>query len=168
VASGQEIAAPEDSCPSLQAASFPSLSAAAGAPAMSSLRLVIPAATPVQALNKMSKLLWDDIARRGPRAERLLAQLGEDVPDILKQSSSNVRNAEKLLRNALIEFYRGLGLLKSYRWGGADRERCKAESKHCRFGARLWRSCQSAASSHIESLVSHRTRSSGARPSVHE
>jgi hypothetical protein len=109
------------------------MSAAAGAPDISSLQLVIPAATPVQALNKMSKVLWDDIARRGPRVERLVAQLGGDIPDILKQSSSNVRNAEKLLRNALVEFYRGLGLLKSYRWGRANRERCQAGSNHCRL-----------------------------------
>ncbi|GAQ90378.1 phosphate transporter [Klebsormidium nitens] len=83
-------------------------------PDIRSLRLVIPAATPVLALNKMSRVLWNDIARSGTRAESVLAELSDDVTEVLKQSRSTIKRAEKLLHSATVEFYRGLGLLKSF------------------------------------------------------
>lgn len=91
----------------------------AAVPDISSLRLVIPAATPVLALNKMSRVLWNDIARSGSRAESAPAELSDDVPEILKQSRSTIKRAEKLLHSATVEFYRGLGLLKSFRCASA-------------------------------------------------
>ncbi|XP_031096737.1 phosphate transporter PHO1 homolog 1 [Ipomoea triloba] len=73
-----------------------------------SLRIHIPLTNPTRTFSAITYLLWDDLVnqaskKRGPEASRLHI------------NKTKLRHAEKMIRGAFIELYKGLGYLKTYR-----------------------------------------------------
>ncbi|KAL5990499.1 hypothetical protein ACLOJK_011401 [Asimina triloba] len=75
-----------------------------GKPKTPVVRIDIPATTPTSAITAITSMLWEDL-----------------VSDPKKESSGGlitrkkIERAEKMIRGAFVELYRGLGLLKTYR-----------------------------------------------------
>lgn len=73
-----------------------------------SLRIHIPLTNPSRTFSAITYLLWDDLVnqsskKRGPEGCRLHI------------NKTKLRHAEKMIRGAFIELYKGLGYLKTYR-----------------------------------------------------
>ncbi|RAL38358.1 hypothetical protein DM860_002336 [Cuscuta australis] len=66
------------------------------------LRIDIPATTPTRAISAVTSMVWED----------LTAKEGGGEKDIV--STKKTQCAEKMIRMAFVELYRGLGLLKIY------------------------------------------------------
>lgn len=74
-----------------------------------SLRIHIPVTNPTRAFSAISYLLWDDLKNQtskksGPEGKKLHI------------NKTKLRHAEKMIRGAFIELYKGLGYLKTYRY----------------------------------------------------
>ncbi|KAJ4710614.1 Phosphate transporter PHO1-like protein [Melia azedarach] len=72
------------------------------------LRINIPLTTPTRTFSAVSYLLWED----------LVNQSSKKVPEgsnRLHINKKKLHHAEKMIRGALIELYKGLGYLKTYR-----------------------------------------------------
>ncbi|XWS23292.1 hypothetical protein CRYUN_Cryun29cG0109100 [Craigia yunnanensis] len=72
------------------------------------LRMNIPLTTPSRTFSAISYLVWEDLVNQsskkcGPEGSRLHI------------NKSKLHNAEKMIKRALIELYKGLGYLKTYR-----------------------------------------------------
>lgn len=74
------------------------------------VRLIIPRTTPAATIAALTQMLWDDVFRHSKRAST--AYRGREDYTV---SQKKVQSATLMLRAAYVEFYRGLGLLKSYR-----------------------------------------------------
>lgn len=74
------------------------------------VRLIIPRTTPAATIAALTQMLWEDVFRQSKRAST--AYRGREDYTV---SQKKVQSATLMLRAAYIEFYRGLGLLKSYR-----------------------------------------------------
>lgn len=61
---------------------------------------------------KLESPLSDESSEFNPHRSKTIIQ---DMID-MSLSKKRIQSSEKMLRSAFIEFYRGLGLLKSYRW----------------------------------------------------
>lgn len=73
------------------------------------LRINIPLTTPTRTFSAVSYLLWED----------LVNQSSKKVPEgsnRLHINKKKLHHAEKMIRGALIELYKGLGYLKTYRY----------------------------------------------------
>lgn len=68
------------------------------------MRIDIPATTPTRTIAAVTSMLQEDLAKNNKRGG------GECI------NSSKIQAAEKMIRGALVELYRGLGLLKTYRF----------------------------------------------------
>ena len=73
------------------------------------LRMNIPLTTPSRTLSAISYLVWDDLVNQsskkcGPEGSKLHI------------NKSKLHHAEKMIKGALIELYKGLGYLKTYRY----------------------------------------------------
>lgn len=70
-----------------------------------SMRIDIPATTPTRTIAAVTSMLWEDLVNNpkkdGPR---------EYI------NKKKIQCAEKMIRSAFVELYRGLGLLKTYRF----------------------------------------------------
>ncbi|KAL9364218.1 hypothetical protein Peur_042091 [Populus x canadensis] len=75
-----------------------------GKPKMA-MRIGIPAAAPTRTITAVTSMLWEDLVNN-PKKE-----LG--AGDFINRKK--IQCAEKMIRGAFVEFYRGLGLLKTYR-----------------------------------------------------
>ncbi|KAL3679556.1 hypothetical protein R1sor_022512 [Riccia sorocarpa] len=73
------------------------------------MRLQIPVDTPRTAIKSVTQSLWEDLLKLG--GPENFSSGGEAGFTVTKK---NVRAAEKMLKDAFQELYRGLGLLKSY------------------------------------------------------
>ncbi|CAA2994911.1 phosphate transporter PHO1 [Olea europaea subsp. europaea] len=75
-----------------------------GKPKMA-LRIDIPATTPSRAIAAVTSMLWEDLVNN---SKNELGSTGEF------NSRKKIQYAEKMIRGAFVELYRGLGLLKTY------------------------------------------------------
>jgi len=70
------------------------------------MRIGIPAAAPTRTITAVTSMLWEDLVNN-PKKE-----LG--AGDFINRKK--IQCAEKMIRGAFVELYRGLGLLKTYRF----------------------------------------------------
>ncbi|CAM6125906.1 unnamed protein product [Calypogeia fissa] len=76
------------------------------------MRMRVPVTTPSSAISMLSHTLWGDVVKlRGSSSPEDNEQKASDPVIITKKK---IQLAEKMLRAAFIEYYRGLGMLKSY------------------------------------------------------
>lgn len=73
------------------------------------LRIHIPLTNPTRTFSAISYLLWDDLVNQsskkcGPEGNKLHI------------NKKKLHHAEKMIRGAFIELYKGLGYLKTYRY----------------------------------------------------
>lgn len=68
-------------------------------------RIEIPATTPTRAITAITSTLWEDLVSNPKK---------ENQGDFFNRKK--VQHAEKIIRGAFVELYRGLGLLKTYRY----------------------------------------------------
>lgn len=71
----------------------------------SGTKINIPATTPGRVITAVTTTLWEDLVSN-PKKE---GRKGEHV------NRRKVEGAEKMIRGAFVELYKGLGLLKTYR-----------------------------------------------------
>lgn len=76
-------------------------------PKAATMRIDIPATTPGKTISAITSMVWEDLVN-GARKE------GECGGDYI--SRKKIQCAEKMIRGAFVELYRGLGLLKNYRY----------------------------------------------------
>ena len=78
-----------------------------GKPKTTSMRIDIPATTPTRTISAVTSMIWEDVVNssNAPKKE------GGDYI-----TRKKIQCAEKMIRGAFIELYRGLGLLKTYRY----------------------------------------------------
>lgn len=69
------------------------------------MRIEIPATTPTRAITAITSTLWEDLVSNPKK---------ENQGDFFNRKK--VQHAEKIIRGAFVELYRGLGLLKTYRY----------------------------------------------------
>lgn len=69
-----------------------------------SMRLDIPAETPTRTITAVTSMLWEDLVTNPNK---------EASPDFINKKK--IQRAQKMIRGAFVELYRGLGLLKTYR-----------------------------------------------------
>lgn len=68
------------------------------------MRIDIPAETPARTISAVTSMLWEDLVNN-PKKE---SGVGEFI------NRKKIQCAEKMIRGAFVELYRGLGLLKTY------------------------------------------------------
>lgn len=68
------------------------------------MRIDIPATTPTKTIAAVTTMLWEDLVNNPKKVGG-----GEHI------NRKKVQCAEKMIRGAFVELYRGLGLLKTYR-----------------------------------------------------
>ena len=72
-------------------------------------KLIIPRTTPAATIGALTQMLWEDVFRQ---SKRTAVSRGREDYSV---SQKKIQSATMMLRAAYVEFYRGLGLLKSYR-----------------------------------------------------
>lgn len=70
------------------------------------MRIDIPATTPTRTISAVTSMLWEDLVNN-PKKEG-------GTRDFINKKK--IQCAEKMIRGAFVELYRGLGLLKTYRF----------------------------------------------------
>eukprot|EP00850_Spirogloea_muscicola_P024897 SM001715S03207 [mRNA] locus=s1715:101:1883:- [translate_table: standard] len=83
--------------------------------AIKKLKLDIPATKPRETIQKLSKILWESRYREEKEELKDSKAAAAYIREDLAISRKEVKQADSLLRKALIEFYRGLRLLSNYR-----------------------------------------------------
>ena len=73
------------------------------------LRIHIPLTNPTRTFSAISYLLWDDLVNQSSK------KCGVDG-NKLHINKKKLHHAEKMIRGAFIELYKGLGYLKTYRY----------------------------------------------------
>ncbi|KAL3831111.1 hypothetical protein ACJIZ3_019913 [Penstemon smallii] len=74
-----------------------------------SLRIHIPLTNPTRAFSAISYLLWDDLINQSSK------KCGPEGNNKLHINKKKLHHAEKMIKGAFIELYKGLGYLKTYR-----------------------------------------------------
>ncbi|XP_020087765.1 phosphate transporter PHO1-3-like [Ananas comosus] len=72
------------------------------------LRINIPLTTPSRTFSALTYLVWEDLVSQSKKC-------GNEGDQKLKINKSNLHHAEKMIRGAFIELYKGLGYLSTYR-----------------------------------------------------
>lgn len=75
-----------------------------GKPQMA-MRIDIPATTPTKTIAAVTSMLWEDLVNNPKKGGG-----GEYI------NRKKIQCAQKMIRGAFVELYRGLGLLKTYRY----------------------------------------------------
>ncbi|XP_058195047.1 phosphate transporter PHO1 homolog 1-like [Rhododendron vialii] len=73
------------------------------------MRINIPVTNPTRTFSAISYLLWDDLVSQSSR------KCGPDGKSRLHINKTKLHHAEKMIKGASIELYKGLGYLKTYR-----------------------------------------------------
>lgn len=73
------------------------------------LRINIPLTTPSRTISAVSYLIWDDLVNQSSKKF-------PEGSNRLHINKTKLHHAEKMIRGALIELYKGLGYLKTYRY----------------------------------------------------
>lgn len=68
------------------------------------MRIDIPATTPTRTIAAVTSMLWEDLVNNPKKGG------GEYI------NRKKIQCAEKMIRGAFVELYKGLGLLKTYRY----------------------------------------------------
>jgi xenotropic and polytropic retrovirus receptor 1 len=76
-----------------------------------SVRINIPVTTPSRTVTAIRELLFEDMLNQ---SKRIGAQ-GDDVSEKLSITKKKLHQAGKMIRGALVELYKGLGYLRTYR-----------------------------------------------------
>ncbi|KAL0927597.1 hypothetical protein M5K25_001783 [Dendrobium thyrsiflorum] len=76
-------------------------------PKAATMRIDIPATTPGKTISAITSMVWEDLVN-GARKEGECGGGGDYI------SRRKIQCAEKMIRGAFVELYRGLGLLKNY------------------------------------------------------
>ncbi|KAJ0966511.1 hypothetical protein J5N97_023428 [Dioscorea zingiberensis] len=76
-----------------------------GKPRAASMRIDIPATTPGRTISAVTSMIWEDLVN----GQRKDGSCGDYI------SRKKIQCAEKMIRGAFMELYKGLGLLKNYR-----------------------------------------------------
>ncbi|PPD79487.1 hypothetical protein GOBAR_DD23601 [Gossypium barbadense] len=69
------------------------------------MRIDIPATTPTSAISAVTSMLWEDLISNSTKQD---STAGHSI------NRKKIQCAEKMIRTAFVELYRGLGLLKTY------------------------------------------------------
>ena len=77
-----------------------------GKPKAATMRIDIPATTPSRTISAVTSMIWEDLVN-SPSKE---GSGGDYI------NRKKIQCAEKMIRGAFVELYRGLGLLKTYRY----------------------------------------------------
>lgn len=76
------------------------------------MRVDIPATTPSRTVSAITQMLWEDLVQNQPaKKDEAALQGGSGSTRINKKK---LQHAEKMIRGAFVELYKGLGLLKTY------------------------------------------------------
>lgn len=75
------------------------------------MRVDIPATTPSRTVSAITQMLWEDLVNQSAKKDEAAFQGGSGSTRINKKK---MQHAEKMIRGAFVELYRGLGLLKTY------------------------------------------------------
>lgn len=75
------------------------------------MRVDIPATTPSRTVSAITQMLWEDLGNQYSKKDEATFQGGSGSTSINKKK---MQCAEKMIRGAFVELYRGLGLLKTY------------------------------------------------------
>ncbi|MQM13075.1 hypothetical protein Taro_046000 [Colocasia esculenta] len=78
-----------------------------GKPKAASMRIDIPATTPTRTISALTSMIWEDLVNN-PKKEGGGGGGGDYI------NRKKIQCAEKMIRGAFVELYRGLGLLKTY------------------------------------------------------
>lgn len=73
------------------------------------LRINIPVTNPTRTFSAITYLLWDDLVSQSSR------KCGPEGKSKLHINKTKLHHAEKMIKGAFIELYKGLGYLKTYR-----------------------------------------------------
>lgn len=73
------------------------------------MRINIPVTNPTRTFSAITYLLWDDLVSQSSR------KCGPDGKSRLHINKTKLHHAEKMIKGASIELYKGLGYLKTYR-----------------------------------------------------
>jgi len=76
------------------------------------VRINIPVTTPSRTVTAIRELLFEDILSQSKKT----GTHGSDSNEKLSINKRKLRQAEKMIRGALVELYKGLGYLKTYRY----------------------------------------------------
>lgn len=76
-----------------------------GKPPKKAMRIDIPATTPALTIAVVTSMLWEDLVNNPKKGGG-----GEEI------NRKKIQCAEKMIRGAFVELYRGLGLLKTFRF----------------------------------------------------
>lgn len=79
-------------------------------PKTTTMRIDIPATNATKTISAVTSMIWEDIVN-GQRKE---ASAGGGGGDYINQRK--IQCAEKMIRSAFVELYKGLSLLKTYRF----------------------------------------------------
>lgn len=79
------------------------------------IRIDIPATTPTRAISAVTSMVWEDFLNNGDSVK----EGGREYVN-----SKKIQCAEKMIRGAFVELYRGLGLLKTYRYSNSTLVTC--------------------------------------------
>jgi hypothetical protein len=76
------------------------------------VRINIPVTTPSRTVTAIRELLFEDMLSQSKK----IGTHGTDGNEKLSINKRKVHQAEKMIRGALVELYKGLGYLKTYRY----------------------------------------------------
>lgn len=75
------------------------------------MRVDIPATNPSRTVSAITQMLWEDLLNQSSKKDEAAFQGGSGSTRINKKK---MQHAEKMIRGAFVELYKGLGLLKTY------------------------------------------------------
>lgn len=78
------------------------------------MRMRVPNSTPSTTISMLSHTLWEDVVRQVNRGSSSPDQKERPSAEHFVTTKKKVQLAEKMLRAAFIEYYRGLAMMKSY------------------------------------------------------
>lgn len=76
------------------------------------VRINIPVTTPSRTVAAIRELLFEDMLSQSKKT----STHGSDGNEKVSINKRKLRQAEKMIRGALVELYKGLGYLKTYRY----------------------------------------------------
>ncbi|GLJ12485.1 hypothetical protein SUGI_0191930 [Cryptomeria japonica] len=79
------------------------------------MRMEIPATTPSRTISALNHLIWEDLLSQPKKSGAPSTAIEASAEENNTVSKKNIHHAEKMIRKAFVELYRGLGFLKTYR-----------------------------------------------------
>lgn len=79
-----------------------------GKPRTTSMRIDIPPTNPTKTISAVTSMIWEDVVNSSGKSPK------KEGGDYITRKK--IQCAEKMIRGAFVELYRGLGLLNTYKW----------------------------------------------------